>query len=436
MIDILNLNNNVATLCVPLSECRYKFIRRIGSGACGTVYEALQTYRVISKSSVAVKMLHFTLASKDAVEDLRHVKSELELNVQLSRSSLSLVLAPCQSCAIIPWVIVGPSGNIVRYHFVVFLEMELADESLADWLKKRNARIDQDNGIMKQEDYLLAVKLAKDVTIGLQLLHERLEPVIHGDLHLGNVLIHHYQPYPVAKLADFSNSKFMSRLPRRPNATPFVPVRSPSSQSGRPSIKEDDIYALGRILLYLLVPYSNDVVEELCENIVSGNVGKADVFDENCQPLSDLASKLLRNEIEPHLALTEVQACINEYFKSQSLAIIEPAFDGFDSPPLADMLAVDKLVERISKHSSELVSIFCSLQQYIQSNIPNFDGLLSADEWKTALEYYFPYCMSVVSEMRKSYNHFVTLQATSCSEIDSVFNTVMSDFALLEYYSY
>jgi hypothetical protein len=36
--------------------------------------------------------------------------------------------------------------------------------------------------------------------------------------------------------------------------------------------------------------------------------------------------------------------------------------------------------------------------------------------------------------MRKSY-YFVTLQATSCSEIDNVFNTVMIDFALLEYYS-
>lgn len=31
VIDTLNLNNNAAHLCVPLSECRYKFIRRIGS---------------------------------------------------------------------------------------------------------------------------------------------------------------------------------------------------------------------------------------------------------------------------------------------------------------------------------------------------------------------------------------------------------------------
>ena len=61
-------------------------------------------------------------------------------------------------------------------------------------------------------DFYNAVKIMSDVSNGLQVLHSRTPAIVHGDLHLGNVLLIGAAASLKAKIADFSNSKIVTAL--------------------------------------------------------------------------------------------------------------------------------------------------------------------------------------------------------------------------------
>ena len=142
--------------------------------------------------------------------------------------------------------------NIVRFVGVYYyhllwgslpvMVMEMMDEPLTTFLKKRNASFER------------KIRILCDVAEGLHYLHTCNPPVIHCNLSTDNVLLRHLSIHPIAKISDFSMFKILaadveSRLTVSQEAIAFLP---PELFTGDDCGTSLDVFSYGALMLHTI----------------------------------------------------------------------------------------------------------------------------------------------------------------------------------------
>ena len=201
----------------------YEIGQRLGTGMLGIVHKAVA---VLTRQSVAVK---FIPVKASISEYARHrLLREIERAGQLQHRNILRVLKS------------GVAGN------TIYLVMEYCDGgNLAQWMRQNGGR--------------LSIPLARVIMLqcldGLK--HAHLHRVIHGDLNPGNILLDTSPPIPVARLTDFSLSKyfemaeaFSTGAKMRRVRDHFVPrERLTNTGESRPV---SDLWSLAAVFYYAL----------------------------------------------------------------------------------------------------------------------------------------------------------------------------------------
>ena len=140
--------------------------------------------------------------------------------------------------------------NIVRFVGVYYhlwgslpvMVMEMMDEPLTTFLKKRNAPFER------------KIRILCDVAEGLHYLHTCNPPVIHCNLSTDNVLLRHLSIHPIAKISDFSMFKILaadveSRLTVSQETIAFLP---PEIFTGDDCGTSLDVFSYGALMLHTI----------------------------------------------------------------------------------------------------------------------------------------------------------------------------------------
>uniref|UniRef100_A0A7S1HPR7 Protein kinase domain-containing protein n=1 Tax=Phaeocystis cordata TaxID=118079 RepID=A0A7S1HPR7_9EUKA len=184
-------------------------MRFIGSGAFGSVYEAL----VADHGKVAVKLVNIS-HSHTSKARLESFKREVDV---LSRVKHANVVKLHGACMVPP---------------NVFIVMELLEGSLRDKLDA-----------CRRLDYRATLKLANEIASALAYLHPS---IVHRDLKPQNILM---DASGAAKVADFGVAKFKQSTylnTTRGNGTPAY--MAPESFGSDKISEKADVFSLGMIL--------------------------------------------------------------------------------------------------------------------------------------------------------------------------------------------
>ena len=217
----------------------YRVVRKIGSGAMGTVYEAVV---VATGERVALKIPHNTfLADRSALKRfMREAQATLGIRSPFVVRTMSLGKLP--------------TG-------LPFLAMEFVDGiSLAELMDRYSG------GPMPRGP---ALRLLDQIAEGLTAAHEA--GVIHRDLKPGNVLVASPDTAPVARIFDFGLSLLASDLAGRLTLTGVTfgtpQYMAPEQiRAARDACVQTDIYSLGVIAYEILAarwPFSGPSAQEI-----------------------------------------------------------------------------------------------------------------------------------------------------------------------------
>lgn len=201
----------------------YSLIRKLGTGAFGTVWEAENR---LTRERVAIKF--FTASDANWASLLGEV-------------GLLQSVEGCRGIVLVKEVRQGSAS--CRPHYV----MQLANQgSLADWLKKASE-------LPPNERLKLAVGFFTRVARAMAAVHRR--GIHHCDLKPQNILLHSLEPGepPEPLVADFGQAHFATDdTPALGTFFYMPPDQIEAAQAGTPSDTRWDVYALGAIVYEML----------------------------------------------------------------------------------------------------------------------------------------------------------------------------------------
>jgi serine/threonine protein kinase len=137
----------------------------------------------------------------------------------------------------------------------LYMQMELCDKTLEEFIKE----LQNDLKLFRLKTltllgYYIACHIFKEILFGVNYLHTRKPPILHMDLHSGNILlkkryIYHYSDrYEVdVKIGDFGLAKICEFAQKLQTITSKRSLNYKSSSNGSYSTR-DDIYRLGEIM--------------------------------------------------------------------------------------------------------------------------------------------------------------------------------------------
>jgi hypothetical protein len=216
----------------------YSLIRKLGTGAFGTVWEAENR---LTRERVAIKF--FTASDANWASLLGEV-------------GLLQSVEGCRGIVLVKEVRQGSAS--CRPHYV----MQLANQgSLADWLKKANE-------LPSSERLKLTVSFFTRVARAMAAVHRR--GIHHCDLKPQNILLHAPEsgipPEPL--VADFGQAHFATDdTPALGTFFYMPPDQIDAAQAGTPSDTRWDVYALGAIVYEMLTGEAPRRSPELVERI-------------------------------------------------------------------------------------------------------------------------------------------------------------------------
>jgi len=212
---------------------KYIVVKQIGAGAFGEVYLVLDVDQGVS---YAIKVAHRAMpgfGSTRFEEAFGRFRQEADLGKRLSHPNLIKIF------------------ELIEDDQGLYLIMEYASVgNLADRLyelRKKNEMLPIDN----------AVEIMKQLSSGLAVLHNKLEPVVHRDLKPSNIL---FDQNGNPKIADFGLAQIPHGLSQRSRLGsiamqhPGTPMyMSPEQENSLVILRPvSDIYALGLIFFELL----------------------------------------------------------------------------------------------------------------------------------------------------------------------------------------
>jgi eukaryotic-like serine/threonine-protein kinase len=222
---------------------RYELVRRIGDGGYGTVWLALD--HANEQEEVSVKLIDVTRPDKNSGASALHRSAQREQDV--------LVAAGVRHPNIVTF-----KGNATveikgRMQFLIATEY-CAGGTLEDLHQQTHATktpLDEDR----------IRHIIGGVCAGLHHLHRRIEPILHRDLKLSNVVLKD----GVAKIIDFGVSadreRFGTATAGAMHGGGTYWYMSPARIHGRSHGADDDMWAVGVCLLELLTAHKFSRIE-------------------------------------------------------------------------------------------------------------------------------------------------------------------------------
>lgn len=208
-----------SSLAVP----GYKFVKLIGSGGMGDVYEA---EHVVLRKSVAIKTLKSHLLETTA---FRRFQTEAQAASKLSHPNIVSVY----DCG------VSNSGD-------PYMIMDLVKgETLAQYLKRK--------GALSIEE---SMQIISDVCAGVICAHDK--NILHRDLKPSNVILDETDKKRIARILDFGiakmleNDDMVARMTRTGEVMGTPSYMSPEQVNGDKLDQRSDIYSIGCIFYEML----------------------------------------------------------------------------------------------------------------------------------------------------------------------------------------
>lgn len=212
-----------------LLDGRYRVTRRLGAGAFGVVVAATHECLGVPLRTVAVKLFHGRLVSRDNAAEVFHEALLLEALAQPARSRGEETHL----------VAIHDAGVLRDDHHVPFVAMEYVDGGS---LRQRL----QAAGALPLDTVL---RLAGAACSGLALAHDASPPVIHRDVKPENVLL---TAGGHVKLADFGLAVDRWQAFLQAGQAGTIGYAPPESRDGSPASPAFDVYSLGVVMLELL----------------------------------------------------------------------------------------------------------------------------------------------------------------------------------------
>lgn len=169
----------------------------------------------------------------------------------------------------------------------MFIKMELMDTNLGHWLQ-----FNQDN----IGDLETTKNITKQIFTGLASIHGR--NFVHRDLHPNNILLNTRGGELIVKIGDFGLSREMpevdTALTLQVGCRQFA---SPEMERGDKYDFKTDIFSVGLLVLFMLVPFeTKQIMERAFDDVRKGELKILDKLEKSCgQSLSRLRSMLDRN---------------------------------------------------------------------------------------------------------------------------------------------
>ncbi|RHZ48313.1 hypothetical protein Glove_553g7 [Diversispora epigaea] len=216
---------------------KFENIKRIASGAFGTVYRANS---LNLRKLVALKCLH----------------EDDELFYEKFVKELTNILAVNNHDNIINFYGVSLDPSTETYYLVL---QYAKDGDLRTYLRNNFNRL----------DWKIKIKMAKDITSGLYCIHE--ENIIHKDLHSKNILVHE----GTLLITDLGLSQPLdtNSISMGGGMVAYADPEYLRSQMKKKRNKPSDIYSLGVLFWELSCgrpPFNNSTSLEICRMVISG----------------------------------------------------------------------------------------------------------------------------------------------------------------------
>ncbi|KAH3766749.1 leucinerich repeat kinase [Pelomyxa schiedti] len=205
--------------------------------------------------------------------------------------------------------------------------------------------LDKGDGTTRIMDQVLPMsmrqKILKDVARGLEYLHTHTPPIVHGDLHSGNIFISSLieEAGPWAKIADFGLSQVLySGVIKSGSALNNIEVYAPEALAGGKYDTKADIWSFAMAIHHLVYPLVSPYAElETNPDFARIKSGKAELK----KPI--ICQALMKGSVLPtlgnHPGPTPEQPAIPAWATKMMKAcwVTDPA----SRPTIVDLLAVD-----------------------------------------------------------------------------------------------
>jgi len=270
---------------VELSEV--SFGRRLGAGAYGEVYEG--EWR---RSKVAIKRLLCTDVDEKA---MRHFFAEMEILSIARHDNVVRFLGGC----------VKPNNLAILFEF--------CPQSLYDLLRAAHEPLPSKH----------AIRIARQVALGIYYLHCCKPPILHLDLKSANVLL---DDYGRAKVCDFGLSHLKSGAGVLTSRMGSPMWTAPEVLKGAVISEAADTYSYGMLLYELItseLPYHNVPAPQIIVGVMTNMLPRPEIPTQ-CEPppaLARLMRRCWQHDMDQRPSFSGVLDALDEIAAAMGLSV-------------------------------------------------------------------------------------------------------------------
>uniref|UniRef100_H3D5R6 Eukaryotic translation initiation factor 2-alpha kinase 1 n=1 Tax=Tetraodon nigroviridis TaxID=99883 RepID=H3D5R6_TETNG len=276
------------------------------------------------------------LGQQEAIKSSKCPATDWDRVAQLdelsSRSSIEMNNS-CRNTELQQWseVTLPKPSKEVHLHLMLYIQMQLCERSLKDWISERNMKPKEEAaskylGPYERVDSEQTLKLLKQIVEGVEYFHSR--GIMHRDLKPRNIFLHGQDCY--VRIGDFglackdilmegqNNTTSSSSASSHTTGVGTFVYASPEQLKGSRYDSKSDMYSIGVLALELFQPFGTEM-ERACtlESLRDGKI--PDSFSQRWPVLTKYIVKLTNQD--PSVRPTASQLLQSELFCNKDIVI-------------------------------------------------------------------------------------------------------------------